>query len=347
MNPYALDVIWEQLTAALEDGPPVLPKGLASTFDQKQWPQIAAVLTTSGSTGNPKYVMLSRQALLSAAAATQKIFGELTWYCALPTEYVAGFMTLVRSYYAGEKAQFLAKDLHNITKVKTPSAISLVGTQLYRALQNPQLTKALGSYQIILVGGSLITDELLDQGRAAGLNLVTSYGMSETCGGCVYDEVPLPGVDIEIDSQSRIWISGPQLFSGYYDDQAATDEILVEGKLRTNDRGCWHDKRLEVLGRFDSVVISGGVNIDLDKINNYLASEPIPAVVVGIPDEQWGVRLVLIAQPGRTLQQWRTQLAEVLDRAALPKDLIEVAKLPLTDRGKLDHNYLKKLAEGR
>lgn len=373
-------VAWKQVQEALAGGGPVIPNDqLRAAARAGLGKDIAAVLTTSGSTGTGRHVILSAAALLSAADSFQQRYGPATWSCALPTDYIAGFMTLVRAQVAGTRPRLVRADLADLDPATGTNAISLVPTQLYRALANPELTSRLRRYEIILIGGSRIPASLLEQAREADVNLITSYGMSETCGGVVFDGVALPGVQIGLESETdgaettlgleqpdaeregnpglrglpgrpnaagRILISGPQLFNGYFDDPQATAKALVGGRLRTQDRGLIESGRLKVIGRIDSVVISGGVNVDLDQINQILEDEPLEAVAFGVADPEWGTRIVLVAEPGRTLAEWKERLSKHLGAPALPKELLEVAKLPRGDRGKIDRNALMKLVEG-
>lgn len=344
-------VTWEGVRLALAGGEPVI--GEAVPLGVRPPEGIAAVLTTSGSTGAGKRVLLTRDAVIASAEATNATLGDATWTCALPTQYVAGFMTLARCAVAGTSPRFAAADLTDLDPAPGPNAISIVATQLYRALRTPTVLAALRRFDVILVGGSAVDATLLAAGRSAGLPLITTYGMTETCGGCVYDGVPLPGVDVQIKSaegspalQGGIWIGGPHLFSGYLEDPGATATALVDGRLRTRDRGEWVDGRLVVHGRDDAVVISGGVNVDLAKVQAALDQTGTSAAVIGVPDAEWGTRIVLVAEPGWSLPQWRERLAGSLARPALPTLMVTVDRLPRTNRGKLDRAALHRLVEG-
>lgn len=305
---------------------------------------VAAVLTTSGSTGAGKHVMVTKDALLAAAEASNTVLGAMNWTCALPTGYIAGLMTLVRAQVAGTRVQRVRADLSDLSVLPGSNAISLVATQLHRALHVPTVVATLRRFDAILIGGSAVAASLLDRARCAGLTLIQTYGMTETCGGCVYDSHPLPGVQIRI-AAGRILLSGPQLFSGYLADPQTTAQVLREGWFITSDRGELDDGRLSVTGRVDSVVITGGVNVDLDQAQRRIDEIGAAAALVGVPDPEWGHRIVLVAEPGRSLTQWRSELADRLAPPALPKALVTVAKLPVTERGKLDRVRLAQLVE--
>lgn len=344
----AEEVSWAGVQGALRGGPPVVPAASARAALARDAAARAltpaAVLTTSGSTGAGKHVLLTREALLASAEATQAVLGRATWTCALPSGYVAGFMTLVRAYVAGTAPLRVDADLAQLAPAQGANAISLVATQLHRALRRPDVARALAAYDWILLGGSAIRPDLLDEAAAHGLRVVTTYGMTETCGGCVYDGVPLPGVRVSV-VDANIRIAGDHLFSGYLGDRQASERALTGGWFHTSDRGRWAGGRLEVLGRADSVVISGGVNVDLDEAQRHLDRLGEAAVLTGVPDPEWGTRIVLVTEAAHPLEWWRARLAGDLASAALPKEVRRVAKLPVTERGKLDRVKLGRLVE--
>lgn len=318
-------------------------------------PDVAVIVSTSGSSGSPKGVMLSAQAIRSAAGAFRQRYGAFTWTCALPTHYVAGLMVLARGLLdrqqGGQGVLFAGSRLADLSLGRGANAISMVPTQLVRALRSARTTQQLARFDLVLVGGAALSAETFDRAAQAGVRVFCSYGMSETCGGCVVDGVPLPGVDLDLEASGRISIGGPVLFSGYRNDPQATAEALVDGRLVTNDRGEWvrsarGEPRLRVLGRFDDVVISGGVNVDLTQVQRAVdALRSADAAVVGVPDQEWGARVVLVVVgDGPDLAWWQDQLRPVLAAAALPRQLLRLAALPRTSTGKLDRRRLVQLA---
>jgi O-succinylbenzoic acid--CoA ligase len=322
-------------------------------------PDAAVIVSTSGSTGTPKGVVLSGGAVAASAAAThQRLGGPGRWLLALPTHYVAGFMVVARAAVTGQSVSSVGSDLSGLADaVRSPerSYLSVVPTQLSRALDDPALTAALRKVSALLLGGAPARPALLSRARDAGLNVVTTYGMSETCGGCIYDGQPLPGVRAMLAEQAdgigRILLGGPMVFSGYRLRPELTAETLVDGVVRTNDRGCLSEGRLTVLGRFDDVIISGGMKIDLAAVERAAREWPALAgadiVLLGVPDPEWGMRLVAVAeQPGPsgaeqpdllTLQGF---LAERLARHEQPRELIMMSSLPRTSSGKVDRRSL-------
>ena len=317
----------------LADGPrPRLPR------------DVGAVVQTSGTTGTARRVVLSREALRAAArAARERVGGDLTWHLALPGRYVAGLMVQVRSAVAGRRAPVVPTDLEGLAPTGDGDAISLVPTQLHRALGDAAVTQRLRAFDLILLGGAPLGAGLRERARDAGLAVVESYGMSETSGGVVWDGKPLPGVWIGL-CDGRVSIGGPTLFDGYLDDPAATAEAMEEGTLLTHDRGRWEGGRLVITGRVDDVVISGGVNVDLAGVRAAAARIDPETAVLAVPDAEWGTRVVLFA-PGGDLAGWREALAGALPRTWLPRQLVGTP-IPRTPGGKPDREALSGLIAG-
>ncbi|WP_169923778.1 AMP-binding protein [Propionicimonas paludicola] len=341
------DQLAAALAAALAGGPPVTPRAPESALAAIRpdlpvtEPGAAAVVATSGSTGDPKAVVLTGAALeFSARVTHERLGGPGEWVCALPTHYVAGLMTVVRSVVAGRGLRFASPELDELPAPGERSYLSLVATQLHRVLARPEQTARLRDYAGVLVGGSAVPDGLREAALTAGVNLVATYGMSETCGGCVYDGVPLDGVGVEL-AQERIGLRGPMVFAGYRLRPELTADVLDGDLVWTNDRGRFDpDGRLEVLGRFDDVVISGGEKVDLAAaqrlVDQLIGPDEGPVVLLGIPDRQWGVRVVAVTTGGWSLDVLRDRLRARLGRAGLPKELRRVAELAYTSTGKID-----------
>lgn len=303
--------------------------------------RVGAVVATSGTTGSSKLVVLSRDALVAAARIAIERAGTLTWHLALPTRHVAGLMVALRSHLAGRAVPDAAADLSRLCPTGDGDAISLVPTQLHRALHDPGISARLAAMDLVLVGGSALDPTLRGRAEEAGITVVESYGMSETCGGVVWDARPLPGVDLAI-TDGRVSIGGPTLFDGYLGDPGATDLALVDGRLLTRDRGRLRDGLLHLEGRIDDVVISGGVNIDLTEVGAAVARTDPEAAVVAVDDPEWGSRVVLVS-PRHDLPWWRTVLATQLPRTWLPRQHI-AHPVPLTAVGKPDRAAMRALA---
>lgn len=305
------------------------------------------LVATSGSTGTPKAVVLSASAILASAAATHdRLGGPGDWVCVLPTHHVAGMMTVARAVAADRAVRFAAGDLTDLPAPTGPTYVSVVGAQLYRAVAEPAVLARLRDYAAVLVGGSAVSSHLLDQVREAGVRLVTTYGMAETCGGCIYDGRPLDGVRVGL-ADDRITLSGPMVFSGYRLDPELTARVLDGDTVSTRDRGRWQDGRLQVTGRVDDVVISGGVNVDLAEAQRVVEEVFGPPegggpVLLAVPDERWGHRIVAVTTGGIDRTGLTDRLRERLGAAALPKELRRVPALAYTPTGKIDRLALQR-----
>ena len=314
--------------------------GLLREWDAAEDPE-PLVIETSGSTGTPKRVMLSRAAMRASALATQeRLGGPGRWVLNLPSRYVAGVQVLYRSVVAGTEPLF-----EHETFPPGRVYLSLVPTQLFRALQDGFDVQDLTRFEAVLVGGGPLAPEVRAEAEAHGIRIVQTYGMSETCGGCVYDGRPLAGVEIRIGDDDEILLRGPTLFDGYEDDPERTENVMQDGWFRTSDVGRLDDDgRLWVTGRVDDVIISGGVKVPGAAVAERLQTHPLieDAVVLGIPDEEWGERVVAFV-----VQQEPITLAEVRElvdpRAWAPRQLVPVEEIPLLPNGKPDRMKLKGL----
>ena len=252
-----------------------------------------------------------------------------------------------------------------------------------------EIHEALGSFTGILLGGAPASADLLAAATALGLNTVTTYGSAETAGGCVYSGSVLPGVRVELVPEEgmpavpdiegkpaqvgRIWISGAHLASGYIGDAARTAEHFFTSAdgtrwYRTDDYGLLspandpnsaahgNEQRLQVLGRSDDVLISGGVKISARAVAAVLEEHPAvrEACVVGLPDARWGTAIAaavtLVPSAGAAAAPTenrpalneelsallRAHCAEKLGAPAAPKQLSILPDFPLTSTGKPD-----------
>lgn len=329
--------------------PDVAPS-LSRSHGAQPVPELPAggvLVATSGSTGTARTVMLSAAAVQASARATHdRLEGPGDWVCALPIQHVAGMMTVARAVVAQRAVRFARRDLADLPEPGDRSYVSVVGAQLFRALETPDLVARLAGYAAVLVGGSAVSPELVRRAEAAGITLVVTYGMAETCGGCVYDGVPLADVRVSL-AGDRISIAGPMVFSGYRFDPAATAAVLRGDSVLTRDRGRWVDGRLEVIGRLDDVVISGGVNVDLAAAQRacdeeFGTPEQGGVVMLAVPDERWGQRVVAVTTSELGLAQVGERLRPHLGPAALPRELRRVLRLAYTSTGKIDRVALQR-----
>lgn len=307
-------------------------RDLLLAWDRAENPA-SLIIETSGSTGRPKRVALSRDAMRASALAThERLGGPGLWELNLPPTYVAGVQVLYRSIVAGPEA--------------TRRYISLVPTQLVRALRDePERGRRLASYDAVLIGGGPLHPAVRERAEEVGIPIVQTYGMSETCGGCVYDGLPLTGVEIKIDD-GQVLLRGPMLFDGYDGDPERTASALKDGWFHTDDRGSIDAAgRLHIEGRADDVVISGGVKIPARAVATALTGHDavIAAEVVGVPDPEWGERVVavVVARAPLSLETLR-DLVE--PRSWAPRQLVLADALPALANGKPDRMAMKALA---
>jgi O-succinylbenzoic acid--CoA ligase len=301
----------------------------------------AVVIGTSGSTGAPKGVELSAAALRHSARASLERVGAQPgerWLCCLPVTHVAGLAVLVRSLVSGTEPVLAERADAGTVAASGCAHVSLVPTQLQRLLQ--EASAPLAGFSSVLLGGAAAPAGLLDAARDAGVPVVTTYGMTETCGGCVYDGVPLDGVRAEVRDDGRIWISGPVLFSGYLRGPRAPGD----GWFRTGDLGALDAAgRLRVRGRADDVINTGGHKVVPGEVAAALQACPgvRDAAVVGQPDPEWGERVVAAvvpADPGDppALEMLRSHVRERLPRYAIPSRVVMVDAVPMLPSGKHD-----------
>lgn len=360
-GPEVLDLL-PALAAALDgSGPALMPLPPSAARTRESLPDdeptgdpLALVVATSGSTGVVKAVLLPGSALRASAAATAQVLGGPgTWLLALPAHHVAGAQVLVRSVLAGTTP--VAMDLAGGFTAQTFAAaadlvdgpkryVSLVPTQLVRLL--PDGLAALRRFDAVLLGGAAAPPALVEQARAAGVQVVRTYGMSETCGGCVYDGVPLPGVDVRLGASGRITLGGSVVARGY------RGGAPFRGRFVTDDIGRWAaDGTVDVLGRADDMVITGAELVAPALVESALHGLPgvVECAVFGRPDPEWGQRVVAVVVPtgvGLRLTELRTALATSLPGSALPRELVTLGSLPMRGPGKVDRQALASLPVG-
>lgn len=308
------------------------------------------VVETSGSSGAPKRVVLSRSAVLASVAATERrLGGSGRWLLALPAAYVAGLQVVVRSLVAGHEPTLLEEhgSVGAAVRARDLDFVSLVPTQLHRLLDDEEQTAALRTFRTVLLGGGPVDPGLRARAAAAGVAVVATYGSAETAGGCVYDGVGLDGVALAVDDGGRLRIAGPMLFDEYEGDPGLTARTLVEGWFLTSDAARVDaDGRLQVLGRLDDVVLSGGVNVPAPAVADRIGAHPDvrEVVVLGVSDDEWGNRVVAFAVGEVDLDQLRDWVAEVHPRSWAPQQLVSLPALPLLPNGKPDRVRLRELA---
>lgn len=350
-------------------GPPAARRAVLAALrpGEPADPATALVIATSGSTGRPKGVELSTAALVASARATHgRLGGAGGWLLALPVQHIAGAQVLVRSLLAGEPPAVLDlrdgfhpaafADAAGTVPAANRRYTALVPTQLGRLLDaGGAAADALRGFDAVLVGGAACPPALVDRATAAGVAVVTTYGMTETAGGCVYDGRPLDGVRVRIAAGGRVELAGPMLASGYRLDSTASAAAFAGGWFRTGDSGrLTDDGRLEVLGRLDDLIVTGGHKVPPALVERALAATPgvAEACVVGLPDAEWGELVAAAVVPSARTDppdaaRLRAAARELAGPSAAPKLIRFVDALPRTGPGKIDRAAVRDLLTGR
>jgi len=297
-------------------------------------PEDALVVATSGTTGSPKGVVLTHAAVAVSAAATSARLGVTAtdhWLACLPLGHIGGLSVVTRALHLATPLTVL--DGFDAAAVMRSEAtlVSLVPTALARI--------GADRFRVVVLGGSAPPAVLPP-------NVVTTYGMTETGSGIVYDGVPLDGVDVRVDERGAIAVRGAMLLRVYRD---GTDPF-VDGWFPTGDVGAWDaDGRLVVQGRDADLIISGGENVWPAEVEAALRQHPdVAAVAVaGLPDDEWGatVGAFVVARSQRpSLRSLRDHVKDRLPAHSAPRRLYVVERLPMTTLGKIDRPGLLALA---
>ena len=364
-SPEAVRDLDAAARAMLAGGEAVAPVGPGQARPPRDPGAGQAILGTSGSSGAPKWVQLSAAALIASAAATHaRLGGTGAWLLALPAHHVAGLQVVVRAALAGHRPAILGLNsgfdpiafnaaAHRLTSDNGRCYTALVPTQLARLLDTDP--EPLAGFDAVLLGGAAAPEQLLRRARAAGLPVVTTYGMTETAGGCVYDGWPLEGTQVRLDGDGSIELAGPTLATGYLDDPEATAQAFHDGWFRTYDLGRLDARgRLQVLGRADDVIVTGGLNVAPADVEAVLTGLPgvAAACVVGVPDPEWGERVtaaVIPADPGHPPDPGALRAAahHLLTGAQVPKEIVLFDALPLRGVGKPDRSAVRAILTAR
>ena len=303
-------------------------------------PGDALVVATSGASGVPKGVVLTHEAVAASARATNARLGVTDddhWLACLPLSHVGGLSVVTRALAGGTRLTVLPGfDPVAVTAVGA-TLVSLVATALQRI--DP------ARFRTIVLGGSAPPPDL-------PANVVTTYGMTETGSGVVYDGRPLDGVDLRIDGEGEISVRGPMLLRAYRDGTVPSRN----GWFATGDLGRWDaDGRLVVDGRRRDLIISGGENVWPEPVEAVLRRHPRVADVAvgGEPDPEWGqvvTAYVVAAGDPPTLDELRDAVKQELAPHSAPRHLVIVPAIPRTALGKIRRGEVNKLnpsASGR
>lgn len=330
------------------NGQKVIVEGIPEFVDSNT----AVIVESSGSTGTPKRISISAKALIASAKATEEYFGtQGQWLLTLPINYIAGIQVLVRSILAdvppiqmNTAVPFTPEAFALSSTLLTADAkfTSVVPTQLIRlqqlASQDSFLVKLLQRFKAILVGGQATSPEVLEFFRDKGINVVESYGMAETSGGCVYNGLALSGVELKLDGEGTVAIRG---------DVLANDVASEDGFLVTQDMGEFNEQGLlRILGRADRVIISGGLKMSLDSVEAVAASVPgvVEVGATAVSSTEWGERVGIAYVGSPEVADYIAKAVfEQLGIAAKPIRVIRVDRLPRLANGKTDLITLRQL----
>ncbi len=296
----------------------------------------ALVMPTSGSTGVPKGVVLTHAALDASARATSARLGVTDddhWLACLPLAHIGGFSVLTKAWSTGTRLTVLPGfDAAAVTAAADAGCtlVSLVATALARIDS--------ARFRVIVLGGSRPPAD-----RPA--NCVTTYGLTETGSGIVYDGRPIDGVEVAIDDDGGIRVRGPMLLRCYRD---GTDPVDADGWFPTGDLGAWlPDGRLHVAGRRGDLIITGGENVWPETVEDALRRHPgvRDVAVAGVADAEWGQRVVAWIVPADpadppSLADLRAVVSERHPTFVAPKDLVLVDEVPRTALGKVVRSAL-------
>jgi O-succinylbenzoic acid--CoA ligase len=337
---WSIPQLQENLAKALEGSGPALS---TKQIDVKEVDKnIALVISTSGSTAESKLVAISDAALIASTNASHKYLGAVpgdSWSLLLPTTHIAGLNVLIRATALGSRVI----DNRNAINYVDADFISIVPTQLYKALtSDAKLLEHLTAAEAVLVGGGPVSDKLKKEAANKHVKIVTTYGMTEMSGGCVYNQKPLDGVEVKLSSDGLIKLTGPMIASGYLSKNGELTSVGIDGWFESTDIGEVSAGFLKVNGRSDEMIISGGENISLilveEKIRELIPNQEI--IAFALPDEVWGEKLCVGSTSNLSIEEIKKSIGSLLS----PKEVFLFEQIPTTSIGKPDRRAAKNLA---
>jgi O-succinylbenzoic acid--CoA ligase len=324
--------------------------------------EVAAVIATSGSTGSPRGVLLTADQLTSLSPWVNGAGNRPQWIAALPVTSMGGLNVLIRALAAdraplsvssvGGAGPFTSHQFEDVvdaaSRVTDDVRVSLVPAQVARLLADDRGIAALLRCRTVLVGGAALRPSLRAGASALGIPLTTTYGATETAGGCVFDGVPLPGVAVSTEGAPGVLaINGPSVALGYRADPEATLRAFGPWGYRTSDLGeVDGDGRVRVMGRVDDVVVVNGVNVSPTAIERVLDDLPdiVTAAVVAVDDADSEPALhafIEVREDAPGIEDLgREEIGRRLGGAARPV-VHRVARLPHLPNGKVDRRLLQ------
>jgi o-succinylbenzoate---CoA ligase len=314
-------------------------------------PGVAIVMPTSGTAGEPKLVELHRVAVVVAIGRSAERLGATPgapWLCPITPSHIGGLLVLLRAAILGAPVTIHERfDPRRLIEDGEGAAFASVVPAMVRRL----VATDRGLHGLtLLVGGDALDAETAGGARERGARLVTTYGLTETCGGFTYDGIPLEGMQVRLDAEGLIEVSGPTVMENYRLDPAATGAAFTtDGWLRTGDLGAIDDLgRLSVHGRADHVIRTGAEKVWPEEVERVLAGHPKvgDVAVVGRPDPEWGSRVSAFVVPAviddpPSLDELRVHGGDHLARFKLPRELSLVGEIPRTPTGKVRRHALR------
>ena len=337
---WSIPQLQENLAKALEGSGPALSTKQIEVKEVDK--NIALVVNTSGSTAESKSVAISDAALIASTNASHKYLGAVpgdSWSLLLPTTHIAGLNVLIRATALGSRVI----DNRNAANYVDADFISIVPTQLHKALtSDAKLLEHLTAAEAVLVGGGPVSDKLKKEAANKHIKIVTTYGMTEMSGGCVYNQKPLDGVEVKITSEGLIKLTGPMIASGYLSQGGQLTSVGSDDWFESSDVGELSNGFLKVNGRSDEVIISGGENISLtlveEKIKRLLPN--LEVIAFALPDEVWGEKLCIGSTSKLSIEEIKKSMGSLLS----PKEVFLFEQIPTTSIGKPDRRAAKNLA---
>ncbi len=321
------------------------------------------MIPTGGSGGQVKFARHDEQTLTAAVNGFTRHFGleQVNAAGLLPLHHVSGLMAWLRCALTG--GDYVPLDWKRIGKGDLPAmpvqahgwVVSLVPTQLERLLPHSAAVAWLQGFRIIFLGGAPAAPSLLDRAAALGLRLSPGYGMTETAAmvtalrpeeflaGARSSGAPLPHAKVSVGASGVIAIQGDSVFRGYYPDWRQPGDFVTADLGRLDARG-----QLEVIGRADAVIITGGEKVNPAEVEAALrdTGEFADVVVLGVPDAEWG-RAVVAAYPASVRPDWAKVERSIEPRLSAykrPKRYLPVENWPLTAVGKVNRAEVVRLA---
>jgi len=312
------------------------------------------VVFTSGSTGPARGVRLTRANMAAAASASIEHLGhgpDDNWLLVMPLHHVGGLSIVVRQAFAGGSMTLLPGfDAATVAAAMSEEVtmVSVVPTMLRRLIPFGPFS----DLRAVLVGGGPIPPGLLEEAAGVGLPVLPTYGMTETFGQVAtlrpgspleYKVDPLPGIRIRTEPDGRIALKGAQVSPGYLGSADRPDPWLITNDLGELDS----DGSLRVLGRADTIIVTGGENVSPERVESVLRGHPgvDETVVAGVDDELWGQIVIAVYSGSARAEDLEAWVSSRLPGHMAPKRLIRVAAIPKTAIGKPDRSAAALLGE--